>query len=100
MAFIVLHINRADVGKESQEWVLLIGKIREGAQFKWHLSWLGMNDRISVNRQGGKAARSKRQRDHSQEIGECSAEEPAPMCLACEQHFSWATTLSALMIVL
>lgn len=80
--------------KESKELALLIGKIREGPQFKWHLSWIRMNDRISVNRQGGKAARLKQWCNYSQEIGERTAEAPALMCLACEQHFSWAATFS------
>lgn len=40
-----------EVGKRSKEWVLLSEKIRKGHQFKWHLSWVGMNDGISVNRE-------------------------------------------------
>lgn len=43
-----------DVGKESKKWVLMTEKIRKGPQFKWHLSWVGMNDRISVHRERGR----------------------------------------------
>lgn len=61
--------------RETKEWVLLIGKIREGTQSECHLSWVGKNDRIAVNRERGKAARLKQPREHSQEIGERTEEE-------------------------